>query len=133
MVRKQARTLAHRFRFSLAAIAAAAALSGCPPTYDVETGDWVFHLSYFPMEITHGLTLHPDGSATPYEAVPGYGAFPGDWTWQTNGQQIWFYQNVNGDEYTYGGTLLSEVAAYGNIYQARSRNPIGQWEAVHDD
>lgn len=124
-------------RLALTAVLAGSAISmsGCPLTYDVELGDWIIHLSIFPLHITHGLTLERDGDAIPYENVPGYGALPGTWTWATNGHNIWFTQNNNGQYYTYYGTLQSGTAATGKTYEGNYQGntglEIGTWEAVH--
>ena len=133
MGRGKKTVVAKRAMLMVAAASTAVVLCGCPPTYDVETGDWVFNFSGFPIFVSFGLTLHPNGTATPYESTVGYGTLQGTWTWQSDGVNIWFYQNNNGDEFTYAGTLLSETSAYGDIYEERSRDPIGQWQAARDD
>lgn len=133
MVHRDARRLVNRITLVMVVFGSSLLLLGCPAGYDVETGDWLLHFSPFPIHITFGLTLHPDGSATPYESVPGYGTLPGTWTWQTNGIRIWIYQNNQGNEYTYAGTLVSELAAYGEVFEGDNRTPIGTWEGARDN
>ena len=134
---KEATKGLRRYRMATALAAVAVMFAGCPITYQVELGDWIIHLSDFPIHITHGLTLDVDGDATPYEATPGYGTLPGTWTWATNGYNIWFMQFVNGESYTYHGKLLSESSATGKTYEGsyngNTNQSIGEWEAVRDN
>jgi hypothetical protein len=136
MVCKEALKRLRRYGMATVLVAVALMFAGCPLTYEVALGNWIIHLSGFPVYITHGLTLEEDGDAIPYESVSGYGVLPGTWTWATNGHNIWFTQNYDGNFYTYYGELLSETSAYGDTYegsyQGNTGNAVGTWEAALD-
>lgn len=136
MNREEALKRFRQYGMASALAAVAVMFAGCPLTYEVQLGDWLIHQTPFPLHITHGLTLERDGDAIPFENVPGYGALPGTWTWATNGHNIWFTQNYNNQFFTYYGTLQSETAATGKIYegsyQGDNGQEIGTWEAIRD-
>ena len=117
----------------LVAICAALSFSGCPLTYEIVLGDWVFNFSTLPIGQSYGLTLNFDGSATPYESTPNGGILPGTWSWTTNGHDLLLMQNNKGNFFDYDGELLSDTSAAGSWVNSGNPNVIlGQWQGVLD-
>jgi hypothetical protein len=114
--------------FSLALL-----LAGCPGpgTSPMVLGDWVFVFSHLPFQHSYGLTLHADGTATPFQSYVGLGSLPGTWHWAKEGVLVWFDQSWDGKFIQLSGTLQSTTTAEGVITDLGRDEVIGEWAAVH--
>jgi hypothetical protein len=121
-----------RSTFSTVAISVCAcAFAGCPPLYDITLGDWVFQFSTRPPGQTHGLTLHPDQTATAFESVPNGGVLAGTFTWESNGRRFRVFQDDFGEQYVFDGQLASETSASGELRRVGSLEVLATWEAQY--
>jgi len=120
-----------RLLYPLTLIGVAIAGAGCPPRYEVVTGNWVL---FFPSEsegIGYGLTLNDDASAIPYVATVDEGKLPGIWTWASDGVYIRFYQYLPDlqKNWIYSARLTSATsAAAGSWHIAGEQEVIGEFE-----